>query len=238
NDAFGGQASWLIPAALILGGTVLGWTLLHPRTDRTRAAMVLWGGWLCFTGAAISLGKGIIHEYYTVALAPAIGAVVGIGAVFLWQRRAHAAARVAMGVTVIVSAWWAAELLDRTPTWMPGLHDLVLIAGIFVGLVLIFPITATRVALSVALVALVLCLLAPTAYTLSTVRQSQGGAIPLAGPAGQGGRFGRGGPPGGLAGGNFAPGGANGTFQPPGAANGTGGTGQFPGGAAGQGGPG
>jgi hypothetical protein len=141
-----------------------------------------------------------------------------------------------MGVTVIVSAWWAAELLDRTPTWMPGLHDLVLIAGIFVGLVLIFPITTTRVALSVALVALVLCLLAPTAYTLSTVRQSQGGAIPLAGPAGQGGRFGRGGPggafgpPGGLQGGNFQPPGANGT----GRSGGT--TGQLPGG--GFGGPG
>jgi len=234
NDAFGGQASWLIPAALILGVTVLGWTLLHPRTDRTRAAMVLWGGWLFFTGAAISLGKGIIHEYYTVALAPAIGAVVGIGAVFLWQRREHAAARVAMGVSVIVSAWWAAELLDRTPTWMPGLHDLVLIAGVFVGLVLIFPITITRVALSVALVALVLCLLAPTTYTLSTIRQSQGGAIPLAGPAGQGGRFARGGPggafgpPGGFQGGTSQfPGGGNGTFPAPG------GTGGGPGGGMG-----
>jgi hypothetical protein len=68
------------------------------------------------------------------------------------------------------------------------------------------------------------------------VRQSQGGAIPLAGPAGQGGRFGRGGPggafgpPGGLQGGNFQPPGANGT----GRSGGT--TGQLPGG--GFGGPG
>jgi 4-amino-4-deoxy-L-arabinose transferase-like glycosyltransferase len=58
NDAFGGQASWLIPAALILGVSVLGWTLLRPRSDRTRAALVLWGVWLFLTGAAISLGKG------------------------------------------------------------------------------------------------------------------------------------------------------------------------------------
>ena len=31
--------------------------------------------------------KGIIHPYYTVALAPAIGALVGIGAVALWRVR-------------------------------------------------------------------------------------------------------------------------------------------------------
>ena len=31
------------------------------------------------TAAAFSFGKGIIHAYYTVALAPAIGAVIAIG---------------------------------------------------------------------------------------------------------------------------------------------------------------
>src|SRR5262249_41928690 len=145
--------------------------------------------------------------------------------------REQAAARVGMGVSVIVSAWWAAQLLDRSPTWLPGLHDIVLIAGVFVGLLLLFPIATTRVALTIALVALVLCLLAPTAYTLSTVRQSQGGAIPLAGPSGQGGRFGRGGPGGGFRpGGGFQPGNFGGNFQPGGAANGTG---QLPGGSTG-----
>ena len=56
------------------------WRGSRPRTDRTRAALVLWGGWLLVTGLVFSLGKGIIHPYYTVALAPAIGALVGIGA--------------------------------------------------------------------------------------------------------------------------------------------------------------
>ena len=31
---------------------------------------------------------GIFHAYYTVALAPAIGALVGIGASLLWRRAA------------------------------------------------------------------------------------------------------------------------------------------------------
>ena len=51
----------------------------HAPTAR-RAAFILWGGWLLVTGVVFSLGKGIIHPYYTVALAPAIGALVGIGA--------------------------------------------------------------------------------------------------------------------------------------------------------------
>ena len=57
------------------------------RTDRTRAAALLWGGWLVVTGPVFSYMSGIIHPYYTVALAPAIAALVGIGAVALWERR-------------------------------------------------------------------------------------------------------------------------------------------------------
>ena len=43
---------------------------------RTRAALLIWGGWLLVTGAAFSFGQGIIHPYYSVALAPAIGALL------------------------------------------------------------------------------------------------------------------------------------------------------------------
>ena len=53
----------------------------RPRTDRNRAAALLWGGWLLVTAAVFSFMAGIIHPYYTVALAPAIGALTGIGAV-------------------------------------------------------------------------------------------------------------------------------------------------------------
>ncbi|MDQ1460425.1 MAG: hypothetical protein QOI08_1909, partial [Actinomycetota bacterium] len=80
NSQFGGQISRLLPAALVLLVAGLAFTATRVRTDRTRAALALWGGWLILTGAAFSLGQGIIHEYYSVALAPAIGAIVGIGA--------------------------------------------------------------------------------------------------------------------------------------------------------------
>jgi len=47
------------------------------------------GGWLLVTAAVFSFSSGIIHTYYTVALAPAIAALVAIGAVMLWQERGH-----------------------------------------------------------------------------------------------------------------------------------------------------
>ena len=86
------------------------------------------------TGAAFSLGQGIIHEYYTVALAPAIGALVGIGGWLLWQRRDAQWARVVFGATVAVTGWWGYTLLHRSPTWMPGLRVFVLAAGLFLGI--------------------------------------------------------------------------------------------------------
>jgi len=214
NSSFGAEASWLLPAALIFLVGVLAWTLPRHRTDRTRAAMVLWGGWLFVTGAAISLGKGIIHQYYTVALAPAIGAVVAIGAVFLWRKREHAGARALLAAGVGATAIWSAILLDRASDWNPWLHDVVLFGGGITALALLFPIVNKRVATFVAASAIVLCLAAPAAWTLATVNTTHNGAIPTSGPSSAGG-FGRGGP--GGAGG--FPGGAGGF--PGGAAGGT-----------------
>ncbi|MFI7607756.1 glycosyltransferase family 39 protein [Micromonospora sp. NPDC049366] len=84
----GGQISWLLPAALILlvaGLVVAG---RAPRTDRTRAGLLLWGCWLLVTGLIFSFMSGIFHAYYTVALAPAVGALVGVGVTLLWRTAA------------------------------------------------------------------------------------------------------------------------------------------------------
>src|SRR5881396_1554430 len=79
NTDFGGQVSWLIPAALILFAAAIVYTIAAPRTDIRRAAILLFGGWLLVTGAVFSLAQGIIHPYYTIALAPPIGALAGAG---------------------------------------------------------------------------------------------------------------------------------------------------------------
>ena len=82
---FGGQISWLLPAALISLAAMAWVSRRAARTDRTRAAALLWGGWVLVTGLVFSYMNGIIHPYYMVALAPGIAALVGIGAMALWR---------------------------------------------------------------------------------------------------------------------------------------------------------
>ena len=81
--------------------------------------MIIWGGWLLVTGAVLSYASGIIHTYYTVELAPAIAALVAIGAVVLWRRRADLSARLALAAGVLVTACWSYELLRRDAGWHP-----------------------------------------------------------------------------------------------------------------------
>ena len=55
-----------------------------------------WGGWLLVTSLVFSLMAGTIHPYYTAALAPAVGALVGLGSVWAWRSRAAWDGRLAM----------------------------------------------------------------------------------------------------------------------------------------------
>ncbi|SCL28786.1 glycosyltransferase family 39 protein [Micromonospora inyonensis] len=202
----GGQVSWLLPAALILlvAGLVLAGRA--GRTDRTRAGLLLWGGWLVVTGVVFSFMSGIFHAYYTVALAPAVGALVGIGATLLW-RRAGAASGVAgkpgggppgrwgwfatgaLALALGVTAWWSWRLLGRSPDWYPWLRTVVLVAGLagalLVGLAGRFrrgPLVAVALAVGV-----LVGLAGPLAYSVRTAATPHTGAIPSAGPAVQGG---------------------------------------------------
>ncbi|HEV8065539.1 MAG TPA: glycosyltransferase family 39 protein [Acidimicrobiales bacterium] len=137
TSTFGGQISWLIPASLVLlcGGLWL--TRRAPRTDRTRAALVLWGLWLLVTDAVFSYGQGIIHPYYSVALAPAIAALVAIGAVVMWRHRHELVARAIMAVAVAGSALWSYVLLDRSPSWLPWLRLGLVVCGVIAAVVLL-----------------------------------------------------------------------------------------------------
>jgi 4-amino-4-deoxy-L-arabinose transferase-like glycosyltransferase len=204
NTSFGGQASWLIPAALVLLLAGLAATWRAGRTDRGRAALLLWGGWLVVTAAVFSFGRGIIHPYYTVALAPAGGALVGVGGAILWARRAHWAARAGLAGALVVSAVWAYVLLGRTSGFHPWLATVVLLIGLAVAGLLVawshLPGPASRpIAASLAVAALAVGLAGPASYTLATVTTPHNGAIPAAGPAGAGG-FGPGGGGGGRGG--------------------------------------
>ncbi|WP_107425612.1 ArnT family glycosyltransferase [Streptomyces sp. CB02009] len=233
NDSVGGQISWLLPAALILLVAGLVVTRRAPRTDTARAAFLVWGGSLLITLAVFSFMAGIFHEYYTVALAPYLAALVGMGAAVLWEERTRLLASAALAVTVAVTAWWGWTLLGRTPDWLPWLRWTVLVAGAVAALGLLCAGRVDRrLGLGAAGLGLAAGLAGPFAYTLATVDAGHQGSIVTAGPAG--GAMGGRGPGGGgmrMFGGEGFPGGG----QMPGGPGGQGGQGgQMPGGPGGQ----
>ncbi len=224
HSEFGGQISWLLPAALISLVAMLWVSRRAIRTDRTRAAALLWGGWVLITGLVFSYMSGIIHPYYMVALAPGIAALAGIGATALWQARLGLVGRITAALAIVATAIWAYVLLDRTPAWLPWLRWVIVIAGV-AGAAAVFaaPYLARtpgspgsrrrRRALVLVPVglAMVAGLAGPAAYALDTVNSTHTGAIPSAGPEAQG--FGGGGGGGGAPGGRGGfPGGRTGQF--------------------------
>lgn len=118
------EMSWLLPFALLgLGLAVSSAPFRFPLTSRAHKAALLWGGWLVTCLVFFSAAE-FFHAYYMVMLAPALGALVGIGATRLWrlaQRRRPLALSLLAGASLAtmafqfylasafsVSAWWLA----------------------------------------------------------------------------------------------------------------------------------
>ncbi|WP_225804493.1 glycosyltransferase family 39 protein [Streptomyces sp. NK15101] len=244
GDQVGGQISWLLPAALLLlvAGLVVTWRA--SRTDTARSAFLVWGGSLLMTTAVFSFMAGIFHEYYTVAMAPYLAALIGMGAAVLWEERTRFLASAALAASVAVTAAWGWTLLGRTPDWLPWLRWAVLVAGCAAALgLLLAGRVDRRFGLAAAGLGLAAGLAGPFAYTLATLADGHQGSIVTAGPSGAavGGR----GP--GMRGGPMfvlygpGPGGQGqgmgqgmGQGRPPGGGQAPGQAGQAPGGQVGQ----
>ena len=185
--------AWLLPAALIaiVAGLVI--TRRAPRTDATRAALLLWGGWLMVTAMVFSFINGILHPYYTVALAPAIGAGLAIGTTLLWRHRADIRAATTLAGIAVITAMLASFCCNGIRTGCPGCgrgrgrrHRRAL-------LMLVVGRLPRPVGAAVGGLALVAALAGPAAFSLATVAAPHSGAMPSVGPS-----RGRGGPPGGM----------------------------------------
>jgi 4-amino-4-deoxy-L-arabinose transferase-like glycosyltransferase len=256
----GGQISWLLPAALIAIAALVvlsrrspspptpsspstplspplngGRRPRLPRTDRTRAAAIVWGGWLLVTGVLLSYASGIIHSYYTVELAPAVAALVGIGAVTLWRHRHEVAARWTMAAGVLVTGVWSYQLLHRSPTWQPWVSYTVLAAALGCAAAIAQPAgRIPRAAVLVGVTSAVAVGGGSAAYAANTAATPHTGSIVSAGPVASGGTGGgrrTGGPQGGF--GTGAP--PTGRGNLPGGTPPNGGTGSLPGTGTGSG---
>lgn len=183
-----GGIAWLLPAAVVILAGAL-WATWRNKGPAFHS-LVLWGTWLIITAGVFSYMNGIIHPYYTVALAPALAAIVGIGAVELWRKGF-------VGVAVLSGAVALAAL--QTYVLLDNLVLLIL------GLVAAGLLLVVERNVGVAALALVVALAGPAVYSFQTAAATHTGAIPAAGPASSG--FGGGG---GGGGGGFGGGGGGG----------------------------
>ncbi len=210
NADNGGQISWLMPAALMLLAIGLALRMRKPRTDARRAAYLAWGSWFLVTTLTFSLMAGIYHAYYTVALAPAVAALVAMGGREAWERRESFLGCFTLFLATAATGVWGFFLLSRTVSWNGWLRVVVLALSITaaVGFLLVGRLHRRALPALVGL-ALTAGLLGPAAYSLQTVSVGHTGSIVTAGPS----TGGTGGPGGGGMPGGTPPGATTGTAQ-------------------------
>ncbi len=172
------EISWLLPVALF-AAALSAYFAVRGRLDREEwAAFVSWTGWLLVTGVVFSYMHGTIHPYYTVALAPAIGALIGLSAIWAWRFRAAWDGRLAMACLLVLGAWWSSVLLRHNhfgPSWLTAALLLTALTGaVCVGVGRQWPMAAGLVAGATAAAA------GTVAFSVATVATPHHGAIPNA----------------------------------------------------------
>jgi 4-amino-4-deoxy-L-arabinose transferase-like glycosyltransferase len=209
DGSWAGYIAWLIPVALIAAGAVLWFTRKAPRTDRLRAGALLWGLWALVTWATFSFASGIIHEYYAIALAPALAALVAIGAAVLWQRREQPAARITLAIALAMGALTATWVLTLAGGWYALVGLAVGIVGTVAAVAVSSPMALTRYGTAALVTACTALLIGPLLFSGQTAATAQTGSLPHAGPHLAGSSGGAG------AAGGAAPGGMSGLLDSP-----------------------
>ena len=135
------------------------------------------------TAGVFSFMAGTYHDYYTVALAPAIAALVAVAGSVLWTRRATWLARIGLATSTVVTALWGFVLLGRSTAPYDALQWPVLVVGVVAGLALVMVHRLPRALASVVLgLALVGATTGPAAYAVQTAATPHTGSIVTAGP--------------------------------------------------------
>jgi 4-amino-4-deoxy-L-arabinose transferase-like glycosyltransferase len=155
-------------------------TALGRRDPRLAGTLVL-GGWFLVEAAVLSLSKGIVHPYYTSALAPGAAAMVGAGAVAFVRltRGRRWDWRLVLVPCAVAGTVIAQVTLLHREHYMHWFVP-VLIAGAAVGAIAILAVR--RAAPAAMAVTLALLLVAPTAYATTTWLAPVEGTFPAAGP--------------------------------------------------------
>ena len=193
HGEFGVEISWLLPAALV--ALVVGLVLRGraPRTDPARVGFILFGTWLLVDGIVLSYMKSNPHPYYSLAIAPPIAALVGLG-VAQCVRDRHRITAVLGGAAIVAAAGgWSFVLMRRDPSWQSWLAWTVAVLTVVAVLTIVIiglagessSRTGRRTGIVVAAIAALVGLagiVAPAAYSAEVVATPHTGGSPSADP--------------------------------------------------------
>lgn len=186
---FGGEigfeVSWLLPAALVAFVLVLVARGRRPRTDLVRGAAIVFGVWLIVDGLVFSYMNGNIHAYYTLAIAPAIAGLVGLGVHEMWTVRDRALGRFGSAAIILAAGGWGFVLLSRNSNWLPSLRWVMLAVTVSAAMgIALTSMRSLRRFTSVLVIAGVIAGLGGSAaYAAATLGQPHTGGGPTVGPA-------------------------------------------------------
>jgi 4-amino-4-deoxy-L-arabinose transferase-like glycosyltransferase len=120
DGELGRDTGWLLPAAVLIAIWGIVTLRRRPRGDPLRACFILWGCWLVTLWITFSAAT-TINTYYTAALAPAAGAIVGAGAAAIWSAdRTSVSRRIGLAVVIAGTAAYAAWLVPSSGAHVPG----------------------------------------------------------------------------------------------------------------------
>jgi 4-amino-4-deoxy-L-arabinose transferase-like glycosyltransferase len=205
QPAIGGQASWLLPLALV--GLIAGvrGTRLRLPVPREHVALLFWATWLLTLGIFFSIAR-FYHLYYLSILAPAVSALAGIGLVALWNEyRASLTSNSVrwwngwlLPITVVVTGLVQIHVLSGYSGWNDWLRPAIVAATLLIAVVLVIGrlrlqfLLATdvlfridpRVALVTTALGMLSLLVAPSAFAATSIANGNGAAwLPQAGPS-------------------------------------------------------
>lgn len=189
NSSFGPNIGWFIPLGLSTVLLAIFQRRRKGRSDKIRAAYLVWGGYLVLHIIVFSMVSGVIHPYYPVVMAPAVAALVGMGLpAFITSFRRRDNLAIFLPLTVMITAYTSYIILGYE-NWVVWLKWLVLIGGVLCGLIMLIYLMSDlsrRLVRTVIVASLLVVAAGPTVYALDTATVTHTGSIPSAGPSGTG----------------------------------------------------
>ena len=139
----------------------------------------MFAGWLLVSALVFSYMSGMVHPYYTVAMAPAVAGLVGIGTIWAWRERAGWDGRIALAAMIVAHRGLVGVLLHRNvfgPAWLPWTIAAVAVAAA----VTVLGLGAHRTVAAAVIVGVLAAVGGPTAFSIATAATPHQGSIPTA----------------------------------------------------------